>query len=131
MRSVWRWGSRGAAVLALIAGGVLLGLHPTATYHPLLSLDKRASQIPSAERCASPFDRLHPEPRALAASPPPGVGLLLGPAATACNAATDNREHIVDALGIGAILLVGLSFLPRVEGAGYQATAGTVTGVIR
>jgi hypothetical protein len=113
VREWWRWALRGVAVLAMAAGGLLLGLHPTATYHPPLSLDNRASQIPSAERCASPFDRIHPEPRALAASPPPGVGLLLGPAATACNAATHEREHIVEALGIGAVLLVGLSFLPR------------------
>jgi hypothetical protein len=30
-----------------------------------------------------------------------------------CSAATNGREHLIDALGIGAVILIGLSFLPR------------------
>lgn len=120
MRSAWRWTLRGVAVLALVAGGVLLGLHPSASYRaPGL-----AGKANVASLCWSPFNVLRGEnnfyrngnytglqPWALDPNGPPNPGLA--PALAACSAATNGREHVIDALGVGAVLLVGLSFLPR------------------
>ena len=58
MRDWWRWALRGVAVLALVAGGVLLVLHPTVTFRvvPPLGLDAPAHDVTS--QCFSPFNRL-------------------------------------------------------------------------
>jgi hypothetical protein len=84
-------------VLALVAGGVLLALHPSASY-----------RLPAAS-CASPFNRLTNNMPAWNGPLPYEVSQYIH----ACGAATNAREHIVEALGAGAVLLAGLSFLPR------------------
>ena len=113
VRDWWRWALRGAAVLALVAGGVLLALHPTASYQP--ASDTGYPPVATTS-CLSPFNRL------TGYQATNHLGDLDGPyippqvqraASAACSAATNDREHIVEALGIGAVLLIGLSFLPR------------------
>ena len=101
MREGWRWALRGAAVLALVAGGVLVALHPVVRV-PSPIIFPLASYPAPTTQCLSPFDRFTGE-----------IGILNRHAITVCSAATNGREHVIDALGIGAVLLVGLSFLPR------------------
>jgi hypothetical protein len=126
VREWWRWTLRGVAALALAAGGVLLAMHPTVSYQPPF-FPSADQAIPPNLRvpflCISPFSQLTGARQVAPDSPPPNaIGSPLLPAAevaalqavsAACSAATNGREHIVEALGIGAILLVGLSFLPR------------------
>jgi hypothetical protein len=103
-------------VLALIAGGVLLALHPSATFRlvpPKVGIIPARSVGVTSGKCFSPFNRLT-DYQLPPQTPPPGVDRQIAQAATApCSAATNDREHIIEALGIGAVLLVGLSFLPR------------------
>ncbi|HXY43309.1 MAG TPA: hypothetical protein VEH29_03905 [Acidimicrobiales bacterium] len=122
MRKGWRWTLRGVAVLAFAAGGVLLAVHPSARY-PL----ETASIVPEPGHptqhptglasCLSPFNRLTGTQQQ--EFPPEYIGppLSLFPGMrsrlAACSAATNGREHAVDALGISGVLLVGVSFLPR------------------
>jgi hypothetical protein len=68
--------------------------------------------------CLNPFNRITGEQRfnqfrKLHQSPPPSVLLVVPAAEAMCSNATNGREHIVDALGIGAVVLVRLSFLRR------------------
>lgn len=102
-----RWTFRGAAAFALVAGGVLLAVHPSASYQPT-SGGPGFNPVGIAS-CASPFNRLTSNTPAWNGPLPYQVSQYLH----ACNAPTTGREHIVEALGAGAILLVGLSFLPR------------------
>jgi hypothetical protein len=112
----WRWTLRGVAVLGLVASGVFLALHPSATFRvvpPKVGIIPARSVGVAGGKCFSPFNRLidYQLPRT---TPPPGEDRQIAQAATsACSAATNDREHIVEALGGSAILLVGLSFLPR------------------
>jgi len=66
-------------------------------------------------QCLSPFDRLIGKKVqvAFASGHPSQLGPVEVGRLAACAAATDGREHAVDALGIAAAMLVGLSFLPR------------------
>ena len=109
MREWWRWALRGVAVLALVAGGILLTLHPTATYQAPGQTQSRT--ILQTNWCVSPFERLTGNNLTMssflargAANPEVSVGLAT---LAACNAATNDREHTSEALGIGAILLSG------------------------
>lgn len=111
MRGWWRWTLRGIAILALVGGGVLLALHPNALYYPPHS---NLHGYPAT--CLSPFNRLTGTQQFTLPryeNPPPSVILAVRAEARVCSAATNGREHIVDLLGIGAVVLVGLSFLPR------------------
>lgn len=100
MRAWWRWAFRGAAVLAFAAAGVLLALHPSASYPALGGLSAKAPLV--TIQCLSPFDRL--TGGKMQVLPMRGMA--------ACSAATNARERDVDALGAGGVVLVGLSFLP-------------------
>jgi hypothetical protein len=110
VRDWWRWTLRGVAVLALVAGGVLLGLHPTASYR------LHGNRLALSAQCVSPFDRLRGEPVSpiLVDSIPPASAIPnMRAVSAACSSAIAGREHIVEALGGSAALLVALSFLPR------------------
>lgn len=109
MRVWWRWTSRGIAIIALVVGGVLLALHPVARYDQYPPATKTISPALRLT-CLSPFDRLTGTTLDYH-----GVIERLSPTIlqAACAAATDERERVVDALGIGAVVFAGLSFLPR------------------
>lgn len=107
MRHAWRWTLRGVAVLALVAGGVLLALHPSANWSVT---DTSISPDTATFQCLSPFNRLTSEKQLAVLSPP---GALSRVVQGLCANATNGREHAVEALGAGTILLVGLSFVPR------------------
>jgi hypothetical protein len=120
-REWWRWTLRVVAVLVLVAGGVLLGLHPSASYRAP-GLAGKSTVVTSL--CWSPFNVLRGEnnfyrngnyaglqPWALDPNGPPNPGLV--PALAACGAVTNGHEHASEALGVGAVLLAGLSLLPR------------------
>ena len=98
-------------MLALVTGGVLLALHPTASYRAPTLFPLGNSPALTAQ-CFSPFNRLsnYQVPQFSGSQ---RVHQAMRAANAACSAATNGCEHIVDALGIGAVLLVGLSFLPR------------------
>jgi hypothetical protein len=111
VRAWWRWTLRGVAVLALAAGGVLLAVHPSASFTNPQILYPLGSGMGTTQ-CPSPFNRLTGGSRLL----PPGplsAQRRNDARLVACNAVTNDREHIVEALGGGAVLLTGLSFLPR------------------
>ena len=109
----WRWTLRGLAVVALIIAGVLLALHPIVAVR-VGNSTSLASGAVSNVSCYSPFNRLTGVPHPSTHPPMTRHSLLLMPwAVPACRVATIGREHIVDALGIGAVILIGLSFLPR------------------
>jgi hypothetical protein len=101
VREWWRWTLRGVAVLALVAGGVLVALHPVVRVPSPIIFPLGNYPAPTTQ-CLSPFDRLTGE-----------IGTLNRHAITVCSAGTNDREHIAEALGGGAVLLVALSFLPR------------------
>ena len=92
-----RWGpSRAASDCEL----PLTDLYPLGTYPEPIT------------ECLSPFNRLTGD--ASCYSPGPLSAQRRNDARqAACGPATNDREHIVEALGIGAVLLAGLSFLPR------------------
>jgi len=93
-----------------------LRLHPSLSTH----FPGYGARFPSTTltiNCPSPFDRIHGKTHLSETfSPPPtgfnGLGVSPAPAVQ-CAQATAGREHTADALGIGGVLLVGLSFLPR------------------
>jgi hypothetical protein len=109
----WRWVLRSTAVLAIGAGGALLAAHPSASFRGPGGLTK-VSQADVA--CVSPLDRLQGDrtssgpPRSLSTAVIQEVVL---PAVAACNAATNVREHTVEALGISGVIVIGMSFAPR------------------
>jgi hypothetical protein len=111
MREWWRWTLRGVAALALVAGGVLLALGPTASVVLPGPAPLGAGPLYSLVRCVSPFDRI--KGAQLSNGNPHEDAFFRRSASVTCSAAINGREHIVEALGGGAILLVGLSFLPR------------------
>jgi hypothetical protein len=96
-------------VLALVAGGVLLALHPSATFRVVPPFD--AHPFRATSECFSPFNRVTDY------QGPNNKGAVLPyfarPQDAACSSATTSREHVIDALGVGAVLIVGVSFLPR------------------
>jgi hypothetical protein len=102
VREPWRWVLRGVAVLALVAGGVFLGLYPVVRIPPPIVLSAGNHYPAPTTQCLSPFNRVTGE-----------IGVLNRHAITVCSAATNGQEHIAEALGFGAIVLIGLSFLPR------------------
>jgi hypothetical protein len=114
VRNWWRWTLRGLAMVALIISGVLLALHPGVAVR-VGNSTSLASGTLSNVSCHSPFNRLTGLRHQFYTGPPiPKKNPLLAPwAVPACSSATNGREHIVEALGIGAIILIGLSFLPR------------------
>jgi hypothetical protein len=130
VREWWRWMSQGAAVLALVVGGVVLVLNRTVSYHPPYVAPSgihSAFAIPSNFRvrflCISPFSQLTGVQQQF--SDPAGPSAFTGQLAVApgnpqpkavsaaCGAAANGQEHIAEALGGAAALLVGPSFLPR------------------
>ena len=109
MLDQWRLILRGLAVAAVVWAGVLCIAQPIANYHV-------PTYMPPVLRatCLSPFNRLTGEqefkvPR-FVKQPPYSMPEVR---ARACSSATNKREHTVDALGVGAVILIGLSFLPR------------------
>ena len=64
--------------------------------------------------CLSPFNQLTGEQLKLQRFEHQPPDLMLGARARACSAATNKREHALDALAIGAIIIIiALPFLPR------------------
>ena len=57
MREWWRWTLRGVAVLALVAGGVLVALHPVVRVPSPIIFPLGNYPAPTTQ-CLSPFDRL-------------------------------------------------------------------------
>jgi hypothetical protein len=99
------------AVAALVITGVLLVLHPSTAFG-LGNATSLASQSFPIESCYSPFNRLTGD--STPSFDVPGIPAAALKAMEAqCSGPTNGREHIVDALGIGAVILIGLSFLPR------------------
>jgi hypothetical protein len=87
------------AVVALVVGPVLLFQPiPSSTLSCPTAFWQVLGQTPSGT--------FHP-PRAIASAK------RYGDPVAACKSAASDREHIIEALGIGAVVLVGLSFLPR------------------
>jgi hypothetical protein len=139
VRNWWRWTLRGLALLAFVAAGIFLGLRPVVSSHVRSFRDVLTGVvivIPAQTvtfSCLSPFDRIqgssHPVtlsrpqlPRMQITGPLTALGTNNGGffnaeplhfATRVCSAATNGREHLIDALGIGAVILIGLSFLPR------------------
>lgn len=119
--SGWRWTLRGLALVALVISGVLLTLRliPSSTF-PL-----KGSKEAVIATCLSPFDQIQGRALSELLSPRPGppynaAWFMTGPITvwsrrevTRCAQAASDREYIIEALGIGAIILIGLSFLPR------------------
>jgi hypothetical protein len=106
----WRWTMRGVAVLALVACGVVLPLHPSASYRSPILFPLESSGVPTAQ-CLSPFNRLTGSQQDLQEDPHSTA--FQRAVGSACSPATNARERLVEALGAGAVLLAGLSFLPR------------------
>jgi len=118
MNRWWRWAVRAVAVLALGGAGLLLTLHPSASY----AWPGTAGL--TTNRCFSPYDRLSPKSdtaEVYILQPGYGNGPREGPwqqdpgivaEVSACNSATNGREHDVEALGAAALALVALSFTP-------------------
>ena len=119
------------SLLTLVVGGVVLALNRTVSYHPPYVAPSgihSAFAIPPEPRvrflCISPFSQLTGVQQQFsgpATSPSAFTGqLAVAPGdpqpkavSAACGAAPTGSEHIAEALGAGAVLLVGLSFLPR------------------
>ena len=97
-------------MIGLVAGGVFLALHPIVTVPASDFVSSPAGHPYFSIQCSSPFDSLIPGPR---------HGVQYSTLAyqraidAACSAATNGRQHIAEALGGGAVILLGLSFLPR------------------
>jgi hypothetical protein len=109
-------------VLSLIAGGALLVQHPSANYPvetaSVLAEPGQPTQHPTGlASCLSPFNRLTggkiQVSSLLGSSPPPALLQPVLVARAACSGATNGREHAVEALAVGGVILAGLSFLPR------------------
>lgn len=93
----WRWALRTLGVLALVTGAVLLVANPTASRYATGGFGAKPPTV--TFQCPSPFGQL--------------TGTHESGAISGCSAATTGREHIVESLGSGAVVLVGLSFLRR------------------
>ena len=126
MREWWRWTLRGGAVLALVGGGVVLALRPTASYRLL------GNRLALSAQCVSPFDRLRGEPVSpiLVDSIPPASAI---PNIRAVDAACSRRDHRTRPHRRGAGRQCRPSPWPVVpsttQGTGYQADARTFAGV--
>jgi hypothetical protein len=104
-----RWALRAVAVGALVVVGFLVVLHPIATVQGF------PADLHFA--CTTPLERIryyvaNGGPFPLAGYPPfdgpaPAVVVVV------CLRATSARVHLVDLLGAGALLILGLSFLPH------------------
>jgi hypothetical protein len=116
----WRWVLRGLAVVALVVGSAFLTLRPL----PSAAFPLRESRDIVTATCLSPFQQI--QGRTLADSVAPRLGSPITRSATTgdvsewsrnevarCTQAASGREHIVEALGAGAVVLVGMSFLRR------------------
>jgi hypothetical protein len=133
MNRWWRWGVRALAVFAFVGAGLLLTLHPSASY----AWPGTAGL--TTNRCFSPYDRLSPKSDTAEVfvimpswqySPANRRPWQLVPgivtAVSACNSATNGREHDVEALAAAGLVLVALSFTPqrrRVSAASRQQLA--------
>ena len=109
MNNWWRWVLRGLAVVALVVGAVLLFAEPTASE----TLRVPGSTNPVTVGCSSPFEQF--QGNVFWTSQPLQPTTETGPDTYAlrCESAASDREHIIEALGAGAVILVGLSFLGR------------------
>jgi hypothetical protein len=114
-------------VLPLACCGVLLALHPTTSYRSPILHPLGDFHAPTA-LCPNPFNRLAGAPQFAHENTSSGHELWMV-ASAACSAAADDREHIINAPGIGAVLLVGLSFLPRRRALATERQLEPSTGV--
>jgi hypothetical protein len=127
----WRWALRAVAALALVGAGVLLTLHPSASYA------WPGAGTLTTNRCLSPYDRLSPQSdtaevlvivpgweHSPANNRPWRQVPALVAAVSACNTATNGREHVVEALGAAGLVLVALSLAPPRRRAGAASRHG-------
>jgi len=112
MRGWWRWAVRGLAATVDVVGLVVLNLHPTVVVKLGGSRSVASGTVSKVDvSCYSPLNTIQPHP--FYHGPPLKNPLLFPWMVPGCRAATIRREHMVDALGIGVVVLVGLSLLPR------------------
>ena len=109
MRNWWRWTLRGMAVVALVIGGVLLFIQPIAN---------ETLHIPGYNKvvtvgCSSPFEQFQGKVLQTPSLQP--IAEIAAPDTypSRCKGAASDREHIIEALGIGAVILIALSFWRR------------------
>jgi len=95
MRNWWRWALRGVAVVEVVSGVVF----PAETV---------------TLRCPSAYDRAHGTAHTFVVrvSPPNSTGSVFVPASS-CNPVTMDYNVAASALGIGAVVLIALSFWRR------------------
>ncbi len=112
MNNWWCWVLRGLAVVALVVGAVLLFTQPIPNTSSRVTGD---SHEIVTFGCLSPFEQIRGRTLSVTGYPTP----LVEAAGTddnfvvECKSAASDHEHIVEALGAGAVILVGLSFLGR------------------
>jgi hypothetical protein len=115
VRNWWRWILRGLALVALAGAGVLLALHPL----PSSSTHLPGTHLTITASCLSPLDQIGGRTQSITLSPLPPINRSLWfitaavPSDTPCRHATTGREHDAEALGIGAVILIALSFWRR------------------
>ncbi len=106
MGNWWRWTLRGLAVVALVVGAVLL-------FQPVSGLNGPSTSL----SCPTPFWQILGQAPSGRFSPPPSRAIAFAKGSAdpvaACRSAASDREHVIEALGAGAVVLVGVSFLRR------------------
>jgi hypothetical protein len=107
VRNWWRWILRALAVIALVIGGVLLFIQLIANENV---------HVPGSTEvltfgCSTPFQQFQGNPLWITGSPtPPGPVASSDTYLLKCDRAGTEREHIIEALGTGAVILIVLSF---------------------
>ena len=115
MRNWWRWTLRGLAMVALIISGVLLALHPGVAVR-VGPIANENVHVPGSTEvltfgCSTPFQQFQGNPLWITGSPtPPGPVASSDTYLLKCDRAGTEREHIIEALGTGAVILIVLSF---------------------
>lgn len=109
MSAWWRWAMRGLAALALIAVGILLFAQPLA--HESLHFPDSDKTVIIG--CSSPFDQIQAKVLWFSSDLQPFTESSPDTYLPRCEADASGREHIIEALSTGAIVLIALSFLRR------------------
>jgi hypothetical protein len=97
-------------VIALVIGGVLLTLRPL----PSENLVTAGSREVVTMGCPSPFQQFQGHSLSIIGSPTPLVEFASSDAyPLRCKSAASDREHVIEGLGVGAVILTALSFWRR------------------
>ena len=112
-----RWTLRFVAVVALVAAGVVLALHPVVNVPTrpdiLIPPNESVRTIWRSVSCISPLERfVHPREPADVNLPAWSAGFWSPESFPACSAATNGRVRLVESLGAGGLVVLSLSFLP-------------------